>query len=68
MTFADEESMTRCMDQRPHNVDGREVEAKLAVPREESSGGGGGGSNSSAPPSQQQGLRTKKVCLLHPLV
>ena len=54
VTYADEESMQRCMDNRPHNIDGREVEAKYAVPKEEST-----------PPShnQQNAFRTKKVCV-----
>ena len=51
--------MERCMNQRPHHIDGREVEAKIAVPREEQPIGGS--NSSSAPPVAQQGLRTKKV-------
>ena len=44
------------MSSKPHTLDQREVDPKMAVPRGESSGGGGGGSG--GPPAVS---RTKKV-------
>lgn len=36
VTYADPADVDRCLSERPHNVKGKEVEAKRAVPREES--------------------------------
>lgn len=48
VTYEQSDAVKRCMDNRPHNIDGREVEAKLAVPKEESN-------------NPQATARTKKV-------
>ena len=35
MTYATDEAVHRCLSENPHNVQGREVETKKAIPRTE---------------------------------
>ena len=35
VTYADPADVDKCLSERPHTVNGKEVEAKRAVPREE---------------------------------
>ena len=37
VTYDDPQAVDDCLSAKPHNIDGREVEAKRAVPREENS-------------------------------
>jgi len=40
ITYAEADSIDQAQSNRPHNIDGRKVDTKRAIPREESGGGG----------------------------
>merc|ERR1719452_5015 len=46
VTFADSYMVDEAQKKQPHNIDGRDVDAKRAVPRDQNRGGGGGGGRS----------------------
>ena len=43
VTFSEESEVDSAQSNRPHELDGRTVESKRALPRSERTGGGGGG-------------------------